>query len=315
MFKHYKFVDYATQAYLLFVGILILVFHNSTVDYWRWLVTAHGVCIAVVHLLVTRYERATEPGGVLRFLRHFYPVLLYTPMFRETGELNRMFYTDYLDPVVIGWDQALFGCQPSILFMEKLPYLFVSELFYACYFSYYIMIIGVGIALSLRNRAQFFHYVSVVSFVFYVCYTIYIFVPVIGPRLFIRGIEGYELPLEVWALAGNPVYPEAVQSGVFYKIMAVIYTVFEAPGAAMPSSHVAIALCTVYFSFRYLPRIRFPHLVIALLLCASTIYCRYHYVVDVFAGMLTAALLLPFGNWLYWKFEKNDDSKQANLQE
>ena len=85
-----------------------------------------------------------------------------------------MFFSDYLDPLVAHWEQRFFGCQPSVLFMEKLPWLAVSELFYASYFSYYIMIVGVGIALFLRSRQQFFHYVSVVSFLFYVCYLIYI---------------------------------------------------------------------------------------------------------------------------------------------
>jgi membrane-associated phospholipid phosphatase len=65
---------------------------------------------------------------------------------------------------------------------------------------------------------------------------------------------------------------------------------------------VAIALVTVYFSFRYLRKIRWLHLVFAVLLCLSTVYCRYHYAVDVFAGALTAAVLLPLGNWLYWKY-------------
>jgi membrane-associated phospholipid phosphatase len=34
------------------------------------------------------------------------------------------------------------------------------------------------------------------------------------------------------------------------------------------------------------------------------VYCRYHYGVDVLAGLVAAALLIPLGNWLYWKFEK-----------
>jgi membrane-associated phospholipid phosphatase len=214
-----------------------------------------------------------------------------------------MFFVDYIDPLVIGWDQALFGCQPSMLFMEALPYLALSELFYLSYFSYYLMIVGVGLALFFRNRSHFFHFVSVISFVFYICYAIYIFLPVVGPRLFMREIEGYALPEAAWNLVDTHTFPAAVQAGLFFKIMAVIYEIFEAPGAAMPSSHVAISLCTVYFSFKYLPRIRHLHLVMALMLCVSTIYCRYHYVVDVLAGVATAAVLLPLGNWLYWKFE------------
>ena len=164
------------------------------------------------------------------------------------------------------------------------------------------MIAGVGIALFLRSRQQFFHYVSVVSFLFYVCYLIYIVLPVIGSRAFFRQVDGYALPAATQQLAVTDAYPEAVQAGVFFGLMRWIYRVFEAPGAAFPSSHVAVALCTVFFSFRYLRRIRYLHLAVAVLLCLSTVYCRYHYVVDVLAGLVTAAMLIPAGNWLYFKF-------------
>ncbi len=213
-----------------------------------------------------------------------------------------MFFPNYLDTSVIRLEQALFGLQPSLAFMDGLPYLAVSEVLYAAYFSYYIMIAGVGLALFARDRRQFFHYVSVVSFVFYVCYTLYIFLPVMGPRAFFRDIEGYSLPEQVQALAGAPSYPVAIQAGIFYRLMAFIYRYFEAPGAAFPSSHVAVALTTLYFSFLYLPRIRHPHLVVVILLCLATIYCRYHYAVDVLAGGLTAALLVPLANALYRRY-------------
>ena len=67
---------------------------------------------------------------------------------------------------------------------------------------------------------------------------------------------------------------------------------------------MAVALCTLYFSFRYGLRIRYVHLVFVILLCLSTVYCRYHYGVDVIAGVLTTALVVPLGNWLYFKLRK-----------
>jgi len=67
-----------------------------------------------------------------------------------------------------------------------------------------------------------------------------------------------------------------------------------------------VALCTVFFSFRYLKRIRYAHLAVTGLLCLSTVYCRYHYVVDVLAGLVAAAVLVPLGNWLYFKFGQPD---------
>jgi membrane-associated phospholipid phosphatase len=198
--------------------------------------------------------------------------------------------------------------------MQKLPWLAVSELFYVSYFSYYIMIAGVGIALYLRSRQQFYHYVSVVSFLFYVCYLIYIFLPVIGSRVFFHQVDGYALPEATQQLALTDTYPEAVQAGVFFRIMRWVYRVFEAPGAALPSSHVAVALCTVFFSFRYLRSIRYVHLAVALLLCLSTVYCRYHYAVDVLAGLVAAAVLIPIGNWLYFKFRRRDLEPEAERQ-
>jgi len=299
--KHYTFVDYTTQAYMALVGLLILCFHNSTVPHWPQLLGAHVVTLVLVHLLILAHARRPA-GGLLDFLRHFYPVLLYTAFFLETGQVNRMFFPDYLDPMVARWEQGLFGCQPSVLFMAKLPWLAVSELFYAAYFSYYIMIGGVGIALFLRSREQFFHYVSVVSFLFYVCYLIYIILPVIGSRAFFHQVEGYSLPAATQQLAVTDAYPAAVQAGLVFRLMRWMYVIFEAPGAALPSSHVAVALCTVYFSFRYLRPIRYLHLVVAGLLCLATVYCRYHYVVDVLAGLATAGVLIPTGNWLYFKF-------------
>jgi membrane-associated phospholipid phosphatase len=309
--KSYTFVDYATQAYVAATGLLILAFHNRTVPHWTWLLGAHVLGLVLIHGLI-RLCAAPRPAPLLNFFRHFYPVLLYAAFFCETGALNRMFFPEFLDPQVAQLEQRLFGCQPSVLFMQKLPWLPVSEVFYASYFSYYVMIGGVGIALFLRNRQQFFHYVSVVSFVFYLCYLFYIIVPVVGSRAFFHQVEGYTLPNEVQQLAVTDVYPDAVRGGIFFRLMAWIYRVFEAPGAALPSSHVAVALCTVFFSFRYLRPIRYAHLAVACLLCLSTVYCRYHYVVDVVGGLLTAAVLVPLGNWLYLRFGENnpDEGKE-----
>jgi membrane-associated phospholipid phosphatase len=36
-------------------------------------------------------------------------------------------------------------------------------------------------------------------------------------------------------------------------------------------------------------------------LCFATVYCRYHYVIDVLAGLVTAAVLLPLGNWFFFR--------------
>jgi membrane-associated phospholipid phosphatase len=36
------------------------------------------------------------------------------------------------------------------------------------------------------------------------------------------------------------------------------------------------------------------------------VYCRYHFAVDVVAGVVLTALMLPLGNALYFRFSKNE---------
>ncbi len=299
--RSYKFIDYATQAYVALVGLLILFFHAGRVQNWLLLVEAHALCLLVVHLLVRAHARRPQ-DGLMDLLRHFYPIVLYTGLYCEIGMLNQMFVRGYLDGFFIRLDQRLFGLQPSLAFMDRLPYLAISELFYVSYFSYYVMIVGIGAILYLQQKERFFNYVSIISFVFYVCFLVYILLPVVGARVFWAHVPGFNLPADL-GLQEHPIpFPPAVQVGPFFKIMEVIYRYFEAHGAAFPSSHVAVALGTLYFSWRYMPKMRYIHLVVVILLILSTVYCRYHYVVDVMAGVLTAAVLIPLGQLLYDRF-------------
>src|ERR1700674_5120283 len=116
--RSYTFVDYATQCYVAIVGSLILCFHGQTVPHWAWLVLVHLAVLGGIHCLIVWHAHKPAARAVA-FLRHFYPVLLYAGFYAETGALDQMVVQGYLDPAVIGWDQALFGCQPSLVFMQR----------------------------------------------------------------------------------------------------------------------------------------------------------------------------------------------------
>jgi len=294
----YHFVDYVTQFYAAMIGFFIILFHNDALPHWRWLVAAHVMCVAGIHGLI-RIHAAAPRNRVLDFLRYFYPILLYTGFYRETSVLNHAFIGHYFDSAFMRVEEWIFGFQPSVSFMARLPHLPISELFYVSYFSYYVMIGGVGLALYFQGRERFFHFVTVTSVIFYACYLTYIFMPVLGPHVFREAVPCFpgQSQIPCFPLA----YPEAIQSGPFFQIMKFIYVYFESVGAAFPSSHVAIATCTLYFSWRYIPCIRYVHLVAVILLSLSTVYCRYHYAIDVPAGILTTAILLPITNHIYQK--------------
>lgn len=303
--KHYRLVDWATQGYLVVVALLTLLFRNETVPLWGALTLGHVGCVIGIHFLI-RAGAARPKHKVIGFFRAFYPMMLYTAFYRETEYLNRMFVAGYLDPWFIGFEERIFGSQPSVTFMNAFPQRLVGELFYAAYFSYYLMIVGVGLALYFRDRRQFAHYLTVVSILFYVCYLTYVILPVCGPRLFFEDFPSIPVAAEFRHIGLAHPMPESVAGGAFASIILLIYRHLESAGAAFPSSHVAVAVCTAWFSFLYLPRIRWWHALMTFLLCVSTVYCRYHYVIDVVAGILTALAIVPLANWLHRRIEPED---------
>ena len=304
--KRYTFVDYATQGYLALAALIVLLFHGTRLSHWPWLLLAHGVGFLLVHFLVGLAARFPA-NRVLDSCRQLYPIPLFLGFYHETGVLNQMVGDGYWDVHFLKAEQWRFGMQPGLELMQRFPSRWLAEVLYAAYCSYYLMIAGMGVTLLLRSRREFAHFIAVISLVFYVCYTIYIFTPVVGPRIVDLGLLDARLAQEVVPVT-NTDPPASVQSAIFFRFMAWLYVHFEEPGAAFPSSHVAVAICTSYFSFLYLRRIRWAHLVVVVLLCVATVYGRYHYVVDVVAGALTAAVLIPLANRLYLKFEK---SRQA----
>jgi membrane-associated phospholipid phosphatase len=299
-FQNYTFVDRLTQAYGALVALIILLFHGGALPHWIPLLLTHVVGALVLHALICNPWRwASNPA--FEILRHYYPIPLFVGFYTETETLNQLFYKGYLDIHFLRWEQRLFGMQPGLDWMARFPSTWFAEVLFAAYFSYYFMIAGMGLTLLLRDRKQFAHFMAIVSLVLYLCYLVYILLPVVGPRVLYPGVVD---PAWVpdWPSNVDPTPPDTVRRAMFFKLMEWIYEHFEKAGAAFPSSHVAVAVVTLYFSFRYLRVLRYPHLIAVMLLCVSTVYGRYHYLIDVFGGLLLAAVMIPMGNRLYRRY-------------
>jgi membrane-associated phospholipid phosphatase len=67
-----------------------------------------------------------------------------------------------------------------------------------------------------------------------------------------------------------------------------------APRDAFPSGHTLVTLLSMAWAWRYRLRVRWPVTVLGVLLVLSTVYLRYHYVVDVLTGSVLAVLCLAF---------------------
>jgi len=95
-----------------------------------------------------------------------------------------------------------------------------------------------------------------------------------------------------FAMAGS--WHHELAGGPFTATINFIEHYGRVRGAAFPSAHVAGAFAALWSAWRHRRWLFWILLPLVLCMCLSTVYGRYHYVADVFAGVITGTL----GYWI-----------------
>lgn len=274
---HLRATDTATLAYNAAVVAIILA-SSARIPSWDRIILLNLATIAIV-LLLSRVGEQSRP--LLCFLRDFYPMFFFFAAYEQTGRMNRVLFPDLLDPLFQQLEYALFGFQPAVEFARRFPQPWFNEYMHIAYFSYYLLFPSLGLILHARGRRRVFdEYMFTLSSSFYVFFLVFILLPVAGA-----------------ATLAAPPLPAA---GPFTVLMDVIYAYLEPPGGAFPSSHVGIAILVLIYARRHLSlRLFAPYALLGISLMLSTVYCRYHYAVDVLAGLAAGIALTFFFRWLH----------------
>ncbi|MDP3048011.1 MAG: phosphatase PAP2 family protein, partial [Thermodesulfovibrionales bacterium] len=82
---------------------------------------------------------------------------------------------------------------------------------------------------------------------------------------------------------------------------------------AIPSGHTGVALTVLCLAYNYKRTLFRIYLPVVILLLFSTVYCRYHYVVDVIAGVVLAVIAVFFGEMYYKWWEKREGVDNERL--
>ena len=220
------------------------------------------------------------------FWRFWYPHLLFLFCFEELGALVHLVQPSWQDAKLIAFDHWLFGVHPSV-WLEHLatpPRDDFCQLVYLTYFTYLLIVGGV---LYYRREWRAYWSVMTYSMVGYsIGYVIAILFPIESPWFAMAGWWHGEL-----------------QGGPFTATINFIEHYGRVRGAAFPSEHVAGSVAALWGAWRHRRWLFWTLLPFAACMCVSTVWGRYHYVADVFAGMLTGtvgyvlgALLLRFNS-------------------
>ena len=287
-------VEWIAMAYLVLTLIMMAVLHErlvNTEDMLKGRLQFVVITLAVwgvYRLWSCRLTLFARIAVQMIFLSWWYP---------DTYELNRMLPN--LDHVFASCEQALFGCQPALVFSQHVPWGWFSELMCLGYISYFPLMLLVLLYYFFRRYDEFRLASIVILGTFFVYYTIFILLPVTGPQFYYQavGIEkiasGIFPNLGDWFLTHSQrMAAPGWSDGFFYHLLELTHDAGERPTAAFPSSHVGVTTVLLLLALRTRCRSFIMTVtVFYILMCFSTVYIFAHYAIDVIAGLTTGILL------------------------
>ena len=257
--------DRITILYNFILVIFTVIFRVKIAAYAYHL--AFNLSIILIVLLLS-FRRKSSLS--LCTVSLWYPLVLYGLLYYQTGLINRLVVPQFLDGFFMHLDVRIFGEFPAFFLRGKQGNAFFDEFFHFFYFSYYLIIPLTGILLFRKDVKLFERFIFQLSSLFYLCFLIYILLPVEGP-ITVRN-EYYH------------------QGGLFQTMVDFIYAGGENPGAAFPSSHVAATFLVAWWGSTHFKRMKIPYWLTCLFLSIATVYCMFHYAVDVIGGLLLGVL-------------------------
>jgi membrane-associated phospholipid phosphatase len=271
--------EFITFVFLLFLSILNVIFH-ARVEVWPMLVSLNAAIMAGI--LVLSHYALVSHSKPLRVLHNWYPIAMLLFVFKETYYMVHPLNPVDYDAWLIAADHFLFGVDPT-RWLAQYATPIVTEILQLCYNSYYILLLLPVLELYQRaNRAQFFTAGFLLIYGFYLSYVGYILFPAVGPRFTLHEFAMMDIDLPgVWLTTALRDFVNTGESIPKHVLNAVDF----AQRDVFPSGHTQVTLVALYIAFADRIRARWVMLLVGSLLIVSTVYLRYHYVVDVIAGV------------------------------
>lgn len=237
-----------------------------------------------------------KPCRLTMLLRIVVQMVFLSWWYPDTYELNRVLPN--LDHVFASCEQAVFGCQPSLLFSQIVPCGWFSELMCLGYVSYFPLMVIVCLYYFFQRYHEFQLCALVMLGSFFTYYVIFILLPVTGPQFYYLAVgtdqiaQGIFPNLGDWFLTHSErMAAPGWSDGFFYHLLDITHDAGERPTAAFPSSHVGVTTVIMLLALRTRSRrLILTILPFYVLMCFATVYIYAHYAIDAIAGLVTGII-------------------------
>ncbi len=285
-------VDKITFGFLAFLFIITAIFYKQIPNV-HLLLTIYISLITALSLLIHFKKRYASK--ILEMIYDIiFPFIVVVLIFDSLGGLIRYINPVTYDELLIQLDYMIFKTHPTVA-LEQFTTPIITELLQLSYTSYYFLPVILGVTLKIkREKAQFDRGIFLVILCFFLSFIGYILVPAIGPRFTLNHLQGTEL------------------HGVFLRdiIDSTLNTLEGVKMDAFPSGHTAVTLVVLYLAYKFQKSLFWIFLPLVLALLVSTVYLRYHYVVDVIAGILLFVFTIYIGEKYYNWWERKQSSEK-----
>ncbi len=246
--------------------------------------------LLLVAWLAPKEDRLPAP---LDFILDFYPAVFLPVLFNMLEPLIAALRGGARDDLLIAIDRALFGVDVTV-WMQRFARPLVTDILYMFYASYYFLALTLALILWLRDRPTARRFVFTLMVVYYVSYIGYFIVPALGPRF-------AQANLYTVSLTETP-----ISRFINDTINSLEKTKFD----VFPSGHTMVSVTVLLVAWKRARDVFWWLLPIATGLIISTVYCRFHYVIDVIAGASLAVVTVPLGDWIYDRWTARQAAQQ-----
>ena len=267
--------DLLTLSFLaLFSGLAV--FSAPLNPAWAGLLATYAALAAAI-LAAALYRMRVGPAKKGFYLSVVAAVITVLFIFNSLGALIAGIHTTTFDARLIAVDHALFGVHPTV-WLERLSNPLLTGLLQFAYISYYFIPVSLGVVLIARGRfGEFEEVLFGILLCFYLSYVGYLLVPAIGPRFTLSHLQTGDLQVSPFI--------KTIQNG--------LNSLEKNKTDAFPSGHTAVSLMTLYYAWEKREKKLFAGLIpVVTGLIISTVYLRYHYVIDVIAGIALTGLTI-----------------------
>lgn len=294
-------MDALNVLFLLLLSLVNLLFFARIPEWWLLIVLNLGMASAIASLPTAVSRR---PSPLLTFVRNWYPVPLTLVVFKELYWMVRPINPNDFDEVFIAIDRWMFGVDPT-RWLAQWSHPVLTEIMQVSYTMFYFLFVVVAAELYRGKRMEEFKYGTFLAlYGFYLSYVGYFIFPAVGPRFTLHDFHAINTELPGLFLT-NALRDFLNMGGSIPK--NVPNPVDFAQRDVFPSGHTQLTLVVMFFVYRY--RLKTRHFIAAVgtLLIISTVYLRYHYVIDVIAGVFLMLVTIWSGprlyKWWNWKRE------------